>query len=168
MNTALTITRLTGSLLGLPLLLVSCSANPTPGQGQTQEGELDVRPLFTESYSGIESRLRTVVKDPDRWHELWTRIHARRTPVPPIPTIDFEDEMVVVAAMGRRGTGGYSISIDRVYREDESLVAVVIETAPGPGCMVTQALTAPITIVKLPRSDQPLRFVEERRTQDCG
>lgn len=155
------------SLLALSFLLVSCSANSIPGQARAQEGALDIRPLFTESYSGIDTALRVVVKEPDRWRELWAQVAGQRTPAPPIPAVDFAEEMVLVAAMGRRGTGGYSIAIDRVQRDDEAIVATVVETSPGPGCMLTQALTAPVTAVKLPRSDLPVRYVEERQTRDC-
>jgi hypothetical protein len=124
--------------------------------------------VLSEAYSGIEDRRRLVIRHPDAWRKFWTEAMRNRSPLPEPPTADFENEMVIVASMGRRGTGGYSIEIDAVTQLDDALTVVVTETSPGEGCFLTQALTAPVTAVKVPRSDATVKFEDRTRTQDCN
>lgn len=123
--------------------------------------------LFTESYSGVTDARRLVVRDAADWRALWDEVVGARTPRPDPPAVDFGREMVIVAAMGQRGTGGFSISIDEVREENGDLVVVVRETTPGSGCFLTQALTAPVTAVRIRYREGPVRFIEEKETQDC-
>ena len=74
----------------------------------------------------------------------------------------------MVLAMGGRPTGGYSISAEALSRRDADLWLTVLELSPGPGCMVTQATTAPLTVVLLPRTGGQLYLVERKATTDCG
>lgn len=154
-------------LLALPAL-AACRARPsqsqeTPGVDQS----VTLETLFTEAYSGMENARRVVVRDAAGWRALWGEIVGARTPRPEAPAVDFGSEMVIVAAMGQRGSGGHSIAIDEVRADDGGLAVVVRETAPGRGCFVTQALTAPVTAVRVPAHDGPVRFIEQKETQDC-
>ena len=76
--------------------------------------------------------------------------------------------MVVVASMGGRATGGYSIEIVRVAETTDRLYVEVREVSPGRSCIVTMAGTAPVTAVRVPRRDLPVEFVERAETRDCG
>lgn len=107
-----------------------------------------------------------VIRDADAWQEFWREAMDQRDSNP--PEIDFSRHMVVAAAMGRRPTGGYSIDIERAYRDDEGLTLVVRETSPGPNCILTQALTAPIVAVAVPSDDAPVNFEVSSRIEECG
>jgi len=109
-----------------------------------------------------------VVRDSQAWSALWAQIVANHSPTPPVPSIDFSREMLIVAAMGTRNTGGYSIKVESVSGSSTELVATVTATSPGRSCMTTQALTAPVDIVRVPRSELPVRFVEQRSVNECG
>ena len=85
-----------------------------------------------------------------------------------MPEIDFSKEMLLVAAMGTRNTGGYSIEIEAVDRSSSSITASVRTHSPGKTCGTTAALTAPVAIVRIPRSTLPVQFVEEHVITDCG
>ncbi len=69
--------------------------------------------------------------------------------------------MVVGIFMGQRGTGGYEIEITRVERADSQLRVYYRSKDPEPGAMVTQMLTQPYHVIKLPRHDGPLVFLRE-------
>ncbi len=124
-------------------------------------------PAFSNRQSDIRDALRTVIRDAESWQRLWTGVAGSRTPPPDRPDIDFGQEMVIVAALGMRGTGGYGIEIQEVYLEGARLVAVVVETSPGPDCMTTQAFSAPAVGVRVAHSDLPVTFVERRVTLEC-
>jgi hypothetical protein len=118
-------------------------------------------------YSGVRDRRRLFIKDVGSWTTLWEEVTAPYEPPPPVPAIDFGSEAVVVASMGTRPTGGYSITIEGVYEDDGELYVVVRERAPGSNCVVTQAITAPVHAVRVPQRSGTVRFVEHTETQNC-
>ena len=88
-------------------------------------------------------------------------------PPPEAPEIDFANEMVVVAAMGTRPSGGYAIRIDRVARRGNTVWVEVTSSAPGSGCMTTASLTAPVDLVVTQRMTGKVVFVEKSEVRNC-
>lgn len=133
---------------------------------------LEVRPFVQPDlqyfHSGATDRQRLVLDDAEEWAEIWHRITEHLTPQPPVPVVDFSTEMVVVAAMGSRPSGGYRIVIDEAGEVDGRVFVVVREISPGRGCMVTAALTAPVAVVRIPRRAAPVTFIERAEVSRCG
>ncbi len=80
------------------------------------------------------------------------------------PKIDWEHEVVLVALMGGKRTGGYQITIKDVRIRDAQVIVRVEERSPQPGEMVIQVLTSPFHVVTVPREAFPkgaftLRFM---------
>ena len=123
-------------------------------------------PLTTNS--GIVKRLRIVIRDRDAWVELWKQLSSKQFPQPPLPEIDFSREMLIVVAMGEQGTGGFSISVDGVYEKNNKIEVIVKSFRPGKKCMLTQALTQPVDVVRLKKSDYSVVFRETSETKNCG
>ncbi len=117
--------------------------------------------------TGVEARARYVVRDQGTWTNLWSRVVSNVNPHPAAPAIDFSQDMVVAAAMGTKPTGGFSIAIDSAFTAGDSIYVVVREVSPGRGCNVTFSLTAPFAARLLPRSADPVLFVEESEVQNC-
>ncbi|HEX7119191.1 MAG TPA: protease complex subunit PrcB family protein [Longimicrobiales bacterium] len=124
--------------------------------------------IVQETHSGIETRRREVITTEAAWRAFWAELTANRAPRPAAPAVDFDRERVIVAAMGRRPTGGYAIEIAGVYRTQDALTVVVVETRPGPGCITAQALTAPVYVARIAAGRLPVTFVERERVQECG
>ena len=130
----------------------------------------DGRPLT--AYSAIDTAARVVVRDAARWQAQWNTIWGRTTPVPALPAVDFTREMVVVAAMGGRSNGGYTIRIDSVTASagltpGGGALVWVSSTSPGPRCVTTQALTAPVDAVRMPLVGGPINFHERALVTNC-
>ena len=125
-------------------------------------------PVFSAQISGIAEPGRLVIRDAQEWNAFWDDATRNLLPKPETPGVDFGRHMVIVAAMGTRGTGGYAISIDDVGEAQGRLFAVVREFSPGFGCITTQVVTAPLTAVRVPRSDEPVTFDEREERRDCG
>lgn len=124
--------------------------------------------VHTSLLSSIRDRRRTVITTATEWQDFWNDFTGAIVPKPDLPVIDFTKHMVIVASMGERATGGYTIAIDEVLEEGEGLAARVVEMSPAPGCVVAPVITAPVTAVVVPRNDGTVVFVEETRTQACG
>jgi hypothetical protein len=139
--------------------------------GEAHEGSLERRsipePATGHVDTGISERQRIVVRDAATWAQLWRTITSGYSPPPPVPEVDFDSEMAIVAAMGTRPSGGYSIHIDEVREAGEQLHVVVREVSPGPDCLVSAALTAPVIAVRVARRDGPVTFVEHAEVVDC-
>jgi hypothetical protein len=114
-----------------------------------------------------QNRERTVIRDRTTWVALWARLVSDLQPAPPVPDIDFSREMIVVASMGLRPTGGFSIRIEGVYEAEGQLYVTVRETSPGPTCVTIQVLTAPVDVHRVAVHPGPVNFVERATTSDC-
>ena len=126
-------------------------------------------PYSFSSNSGFQNPARLVVRDALHWKVVWAQTFHGMTPVPPLPAIDFSREMVVVAALGLRSSGGYGILIDGASEIDTDEVAVEVRSiSPGSRCFVTAALTQPVDIARLRRHDGPVRFVERSEVHSCA
>lgn len=118
--------------------------------------------------SGIPEQERIVVRDEASWGALWPRIVGSHSPRPAPPVVDFTREMLLVVSMGTRASGGYVIAIDSLAVSGDSLRVVVREQSPGPRCGTTAALSAPVALARIERSDLPVSFVTREVVKDCS
>ncbi|HEV2145921.1 MAG TPA: protease complex subunit PrcB family protein [Longimicrobiaceae bacterium] len=121
---------------------------------------------FTYS-SGYHEPARLVVRSEAEWRRVWGKLHERVHPQPELRRVDFSRHAVLVAALGSRSSGGYSILVDSVSDAGGELRAVVRKVSPGAGCVVTQAFTQPVDVVLVPASGKRVRFVERDEVLDC-
>ncbi|MGH7636966.1 MAG: protease complex subunit PrcB family protein [Gemmatimonadaceae bacterium] len=123
--------------------------------------------ILEQSYSGIEDRSRLVIRDAHAWSAFWNQAYRSHIPLPSVPEIDFGRNIVIVAGMGSRNTGGYGITFHSVHEADDVLYVVVRESSPGRSCIVTQALTQPVIAVRVSRPNAHVKFIERSETFDC-
>jgi hypothetical protein len=154
-------------------LAIACSAELAMAQFDTPGDSLPVTRLrngataFT-TYSGLSDSVRTVVRDSTSWIEVWRAISRPFYPPPPLPRVDFEHEMVVIAALGARPTAGYDIVIEGA-RQDSAAVEIALRTlSPAPGCPVSAAMTQPVDLATVPASPRAVRFREKSIIVPCG
>jgi hypothetical protein len=117
--------------------------------------------------SGFEAPERLFITDAGAWAAAWQLIHRHQSDVPPLPAVDFARDVVILAAMGPRPTGGFRVTVDAVHAHGGVLYATVIERSPGAGCGTFQAITSPVHAVRVPRDGTSARFVINRQTVNC-
>jgi hypothetical protein len=130
--------------------------------------QVEVLPVATTGVSLFVERRREVIRDQGDWEPLWSLFSGNLQPSPSLPPVDFGQSTVIVAAMGRKPTGGYGIGISQVAVEGDTLYVTVVETSPGPLCSTIQVNTSPAVAVKLNRTGAPVIFLEEGATDACG
>jgi hypothetical protein len=106
------------------------------------------------SMSGIEEPRQVVIRVQAEWAALWKE-HGSSDP---LPMVDFTKEMVAAVFLGTRPTGGFSVQIPRARLEGNTLVIAYSEEKPSGDAIVTQVLTSPFHIVRLPRHTGATRF----------
>ena len=75
--------------------------------------------------------------------------------------------MVIVAALGERTHGGYTIRVDSALRTADGLTVWIGMITAGPHCGTVTMLTQPVDIASLPRIDGAVRFVDVPSVVDC-
>jgi hypothetical protein len=128
---------------------------------------LRAEPYSLAYYSAMQESQRLVVRDADTWSSVWAGIVGSQSPAPAPPAIDFSKEMVVVASLGARPSGGYSILVQAATMTDDGLYVQVRTISPGRNCAVTAALTQPVDVARLPATDRAVHFVEDPIVKDC-
>ena len=123
--------------------------------------------LVQMQYSNLVDEARMVVRTRAEWVDLWASATEGLQPAEDAPVVDFGRRMVLVAAMGRRATGGFAVRIGSVFEDRERLYSIVTETSPGSGCLTTQAFTAPVSAISIPLSGKPVSFVRRSDTLSC-
>ena len=106
------------------------------------------------SRSAIDQPKETTARTPAEWQALW----KEHGPGDAAPAVDFTKEMIAAVFLGTRPTGGYAVEIRSMRRDGQTLVIEYTERRPGPDAIVTQALTSPFHIVRMPRVEGPVTF----------
>lgn len=153
----------------LLLALTACSGGaPTPGAEGAQPvvTHIDSTAVVLASGQGLGDPTRAVIRDSIGWNAFWTQAHSLMEPTPATPTVNFADSMLLVAALGTRATGGHIVTIDSVAR-GASLRVFVTTATPGRDCMTTMAITWPVQVVRVPRFDGSVEFVEREEVRPC-
>lgn len=144
--------------------------SPVEGRLDLDGGQrVEVRALHAQPVhnSGIGEPTREVVRTEAEWRAAWLRIWSNHFPQPSVPAVNFSSEAVVVAAMGTRNTGGYTITVDSAVATPGALHVFVTERSPV-RCVTTQALTAPVHAVAVAADGRPVQFHETKAEHDCG
>ncbi|MDD2665590.1 MAG: protease complex subunit PrcB family protein [Methanocellales archaeon] len=140
-------------LVLISMLLVSGCVTQLSGQ------ELTFETISKGSSSDHDERKDYVIRDLSEWGTLWGKVHSRVSLTPPLPNVNFEDEMVIAVFQGSHPTGGYAIEITQIVEKESSIEVFVKETSPSPDSVVTQAFTQPYHIVKTKRVDKDVIFI---------
>lgn len=143
----------------------SGGAGTSPGTTSMPAAQPPVH-LFTQQNSAYRLGDERVLRDQGAWDAVWQTLHGG-TPAERAPTVDFARDMVVLVALGEASTGGYDVHIDDVTPESGGAVVRYTVTEPGPGCMTTQAITAPADVVRVPRAVGAARFVRQTVKRGC-
>lgn len=125
------------TLLALVLLISGCSGDT--GAPFTN--------LATGYYSQIDQPQAILITDQAAWQAHWQKLSEAGAP----PAVDFATHSVLAVHLGSRGSGGYGVEIAGVRIQGDSLTLTAREIKPQPGQNVTDALTQPYQIIKIPR-----------------
>lgn len=139
----------------LALMLLVCSLLPGPALAAPQE----VKPTVIQQSvnSRIRDRREVLIQDAKALQALWKE-HTGTTLG--IPQIDFNQQALVAAFLGRRNTAGYRIEISRVVQDPEAkTVSVYLQEVPPPADhFVAQVFTTPFVFATIPKPAYPVRF----------
>jgi hypothetical protein len=104
--------------------------------------------------SAITDARQVVVRSSAEWETLWKEHGVTQ----PLPVVNFSKEIVAAVFLGSRPTGGFNVEILSTRLEGDALIVEYGERRPGRGDIVSQVLTSPFHIVRLPAHEGSVRF----------
>ena len=160
-------------ILGLLFLLRNLMPNRGPSNQERTpvvvvDGKVNFETVAKSQNSGFGERVFYTINNEAEWTELWNKMHAVVNPVPELPKVDFEKELLVVAFQGTKNTGGNAIDITDIEKKDGIVLVTVKDSSPGAGCFTTQATTSPYHIVKLPKTSDKFEYDIKYEKVDCA
>ncbi|MHA2064771.1 MAG: protease complex subunit PrcB family protein [Candidatus Thorarchaeota archaeon] len=117
-----------------------------PPEWKTGEAQMTNVLWGTATSSRIENTTFLKIVDPDTWMDVWLKMELYVNPVPHLPDIDFDRNVVFAVFAGDRPTGGYFINITSIVVSEWRYDVYILEQDFGG---VTQALTYPYHIVRI-------------------
>jgi hypothetical protein len=148
------------------LAAVSALAFSCSNQGE-EESIIQFEVIHGGAYASVSEKKQVMVTNNDDYQKLMSEVYANLDQMPRIPEVDFTKNDVVAVFMGAKNTGGYSINVDKVIKRTDAVTVSVYETSPGSKCILTQSVTQPYEIVKVPKLNQKVKFLFKQRTKDC-
>jgi hypothetical protein len=110
---------------------------------------------------------RKVFRMDAEWEGYWT-YGFEGCPRPALPAgFDWNKEMLVLAAMGRRESPADSITVRGSGVVSDSMLVVLRRTTRLAPCSETPVRVWPRDLVRVPASDRPAKFVEEHVKLPC-
>jgi len=117
-------------------------------------------------HSAIERQQLRVITSSAIFDGFWAHATSWVSPAPPVPFVQFESEMVLLAAYGSV-TAGHWVEIKHVALRERRIVVVVERVHSGAGCVSLAVMTSPTAAVVVPRRGDPVRFIVLNRTRNC-
>ncbi len=144
------------------LLAASKAIAAPPAVATVTNTPLVLRTVLRTQMSGITNELRAVATSQAELTALWNELMAGGRSVGGMPAVNFAHETLVLAAMGRQTTGGYSIEITKAVKQGEQVVVTVKSKIPPEGTAKMMVITAPVHAVVIPLAGVGVDFREER------
>jgi hypothetical protein len=122
-----------------------------------------------ESPSCQPAPMRKVFRMEAEWNGFWEYgFPVEGCPRPQLPPgFDWNKEMIILAAMGRRASAADSIQVRGSGVVGDSVLVVLRRTTRQDGCTEPRVRTWPRDLVRIPADTLPVRFVEEQRRLPC-
>lgn len=98
---------------------------------------------------------------------LWEMIYGTGS-APAMPAVDFSKEEILAVFSGQKNTGGYDVSIKEVMQKNGMRVVTIVHEAPGDGCSMTDALTSPFELIRVPVGTDNLTHKDEEVVASCS
>ena len=120
-------------------------------------------------YADIEDGLKLVIHSEAEYADIWSQLHGHQDSIPDRPTLNFEEESLVVIVMESQPTGGYDVTIDEVLLNEAGDQAQIryTETSPGETCSVTMARTSPYLLATIDVPVDTASFEASTEVRSC-
>ncbi|XLZ68874.1 hypothetical protein ABT364_20325 [Massilia sp. SR12] len=125
-----------------------------------KEGAVAYKQLAQNQYSGVYDAQNLVLRDAASLQKFWSTFYRNQTSVPPVPTLDFNRQMVIAVAVGAYSNGCNALVIDKVAVSGETLLVNYHVTQAAGDVACTTSITYPAAMLVLDRIDGKVDFIK--------
>jgi hypothetical protein len=138
----------------LACIFAACSSAARTDQAGKQ---VEFTPILAGQHSLADTASSYLINDKEAWDEIWHLANGDIEPMPDLPEIDFDKQMVLAVFMGRKNSGGYHNEIASINKANGFLNVKVINYERAGGTMLP-VLTSPFQIVTIPKGKFKLKI----------
>jgi hypothetical protein len=138
------------------LLIAGCSGSESSPTGP--DGPVQMTEVYKDQSTGVLGRRAEVISRESRWVEVWSEIVSNRSPKPALPAVNFDEKILVLAALGDTGDACKSVRIETVTRVAGALNISIAETRPPANCSCPPVTVQPVHVVAIPRAATDASF----------
>jgi len=149
--------------IGVLIVLISAGCSSPTGPGEP----LPVTRLVQGAFSAAETSQRLVARSETELVAAWTTLFRNFSEPPPLPTVDFSHDMVVIALAGTKPSGGYCILVQAAAAKGNWAEIMIRSVGPNPSSALLPVVTNPYDVVRVPRREV-VTFKEFSEVGNCG
>jgi hypothetical protein len=123
------------------------------------------RVIETHAESGFEAGMEKFISSTQDWVSIWTERQRNVKTKTPHPNIDFDRYAIVVVAMGRKNTEGYSVEITRIVKTKVDIRIYLKKKVPSEFPKPKAKVTSPFVLARIDKPDLPVVFLDEPKTK---
>lgn len=117
--------------------------------------------LFGAGAEGF-TKENIVIQSEKEWQKVLNKLNTTNNMSEQFKgTVDFSKKDVIIAVDNVRNTGGFSININEVSEKKDTIEISVVTKGPGPSDNVIMAITQPIHIVLINKTNKEIVFLEK-------
>ena len=128
------------------ILLLSCAA---PKKANT---DLFFTTIYKSDYGNNENASILHITNNDAYVKFIESLKLDESEFNKFLPVNFKENNIIVLNQGRKSSGGYSIDVETIRWENNTLLIFKKETTPKKGEQVTMALTSPYCITVIPKA----------------
>lgn len=135
-------------------LLFAISCNNSKVMSAETENLKDFQVLYQSEYGGRGVETTMVLTDQESFTKFWQDTLNAYSDSQEIPSIDFNEKMVIAQHFQSRNSGGTTYEVTSVNQSGNK--TEVNYTVSSPDGMATMAITSPLLIVVVQKTPDPL------------
>jgi len=154
-------------VIGVVVFLYSSSSSTAPSSatGNNQAAvAVPFSPLVNGVHSNVQTRTNYLITSETELNKLWKMIDASGE----MPNVDFNKNYVAAVFAGAKPTVGYSVQVSKVEDTADARNVTVTLINPGSNCAEKSSVTAPYTLVELPKTSLPFTHEDQVTTINCS
>lgn len=147
----------------LYILIFSCTATKI----QESSGSISFRTVAKNTNGGLQELKQEVYTNQTAFEKVWKLAWSNFSDPTPVPSIDFNKDVVVLVALGMRNNGGYQLKINSVSEETNEIIVDYTETTPNPKCIYSQSIVFPYEFVSFTKTSKKVVFKSGSKVGEC-
>ena len=110
--------------------------------------------IHKSDFGGSEKPGHLLIQDNETYIKFIESLKLDESQYANFLKVDFKTKNVLVLFQGQKNSGGYSIDIDSVRNDDQTILVKKNEIVPKKGEIVTAVITSPFCIVLIPKGNK--------------